>query len=284
VGGTDSDDQQLLLHRPKGGVRADHVTLVQPLVLVNDRIIMEAALAVRSYTNTQIKPLLETQIKYSFLPQSVPAYSANEYFNTLRKKFPDYSYKEATLNPTNPINRATDWEADIVNNFRQSPDRAEMVGERDTPNGRALYIARPMKIKDPKCLYCHDTAEMAPKTMIERYGSDNGFGWTLNDIQTAQIVTAPMQLPIQRARSVFAVFMLYLATIFVVIMLALNAMLIFMVTRPVNQLSKMATEVSLGKMDVGEFHASGKDEIAGLAESFGRMRKSLVEAIKMLET
>jgi HAMP domain-containing protein len=256
----------------------------QAEILENARIIMEAALAVRSYTNTQIKPPLETQIKYSFLPQSVPAYSANEYFNTLRKKFPDYSYKEATLNPTNPINRATDWEADIVNNFRQTPDRVEMVGERDTPNGRALYIARPMKIKDPKCLYCHDTAEMAPKTMIERYGSDNGFGWKLNDIQTAQIVTAPMQLPIQRARSVFAVFMLSLATIFAVIMLALNAMLIFMVTRPVNQLSKMATEVSLGNMDVGEFHASGKDEIAGLAESFGRMRKSLVEAIKMLET
>jgi HAMP domain-containing protein len=253
-------------------------------ILENARIIMETALAVRSYTNTQIKPLLETQMKYSFLPQSVPAYSANEYFNQLRKKFPDYSYKEATLNPTNPINRATDWETDIVNSFRRSPDLAEAVGERDTPNGRALYIARPMKIKDPKCLYCHDTPEMAPKTLVDRYGGDNGFGWKLNDILTAQIVTAPMQLPIQRAKSVFAVFMLSLATVFVVLMLALNAMLIFMVTRPVNQLSKMATEVSLGNLDVGEFQTSGKDEIAGLAESFGRMRKSLVEAIKMLET
>src|SRR6516165_969948 len=140
-------------------------------ILENARIMMETALAVRGYTNTQIKPLLETQMKYSFLPQSVPAYSANEFFKELRKKYPDYSYKEATLNPTNPINRATDWEADIVNNFRQSPDRAEVVGERETPNGRQLYIARPMKIKDAKCLYCHDTAETAPKTMIDRYGS-----------------------------------------------------------------------------------------------------------------
>ena len=136
-------------------------------ILENARIMMEAALAVRSYTNNQIKPLLETQIKYSFLPQSVPAYSANEYFNQLRKKFPDYSYKEATLNPTNPVNRATDWEADIVRYFRQSPDLTELIGERDTPNGRALYIARPMKIKDAKCLYCHDTPESAPRTMIE---------------------------------------------------------------------------------------------------------------------
>jgi HAMP domain-containing protein len=252
-------------------------------ILENARIMMEAALAVRTYTNTQIKPLLETQIKYSFLPQSVPAYSANEYFDQVRKKFPDYSYKEATLNPTNPANRATDWEVDIVRYFRQFPEKTELVGERDTPNGRSLYIARPMKIKDAKCLYCHDTPESAPRTMIERYGSDNGFGWKLNDILTAQIVSAPMELPIRRANTALAGFMVSLAGVFVVIFAALNAMLIILVTRPVNRLSKIADEVSLGNLEVADFQMSGKGEIAALSESFSRMRKSLIEAIKMLE-
>ena len=252
-------------------------------ILENARIMMEAALAVRSYTNTQIKPLLDTQLKYSFLPQSVPAYSANEYFGQLRKKFPDYSYKEATLNPTNPINRASDWEADIVRYFRQTPDQKEFVGERDTPNGRALYIARPMRITDAKCLYCHDTPEAAPRTMIERYGSANGFGWKLNDIVTAQIVSAPMQLPVKRAKTALAGFMISLGVVFVVIMLALNAMLIFLVVRPVNQLAKIADEVSLGNMDVPEFRHPGNDEIAKLSEAFKRMRRSVAEAIKMLE-
>jgi HAMP domain-containing protein len=253
-------------------------------ILENARIMMEAALAVRSYTNNQIKPLLETQIKYSFLPQSVPAYSANEYFSQLRKKFPDYSYKEATLNPTNPVNRATDWEADIVRYFRQSPEQTELVGERDTPNGKALYIARPMKIKDPKCLMCHDTPESAPRTMVERYGGNNGFGWKLNDILTAQIVSAPMQLPIRRANTAFAGFMVSLAAVFALVFAAVNAMLIFLVTRPANRLAKIANEVSLGNLEVEDFQISGKDEIAALSESFSRMRKSLVEAIKMLET
>ena len=54
-------------------------------IVENARIMMEAALAVRSYTSTEIKPLLSTQLKYSFLPQSVPAYSANQYFFHLRK-------------------------------------------------------------------------------------------------------------------------------------------------------------------------------------------------------
>src|SRR6202162_4018468 len=127
-------------------------------IMENARIMMEAAIAVRTYTATQIKPLLETQIKYNFLPQSVPAYSANAYFSQLQKKFPAYSYREATLNPTNPVNRATDWEADLVEEFRKSHDKKEIVGERDTPNGSTLFIARPMAVSRMACLCSHDSA------------------------------------------------------------------------------------------------------------------------------
>jgi HAMP domain-containing protein len=253
-------------------------------IMENARIMMEAAIAVRTYTATQIKPLLETQIKYNFLPQSVPAYSANAYFSQLQKKFPDYSYREATLNPTNPINRATDWEADLVEEFRKSHDKTEIVGERDTPNGRSLYMARPMKIGSPACLTCHDTAEAAPRTMIEKYGSANGFGWKLNDILTAQIVSVPTQLAVQRAHGVFVTFMISLATVFAVLAIAINALLIYVVIRPVNRLSELASSVSLGNSEIAEFPVSGKDEIAELSLSFNRMGRSLVEAMKMLRT
>jgi protein-histidine pros-kinase len=249
----------------------------------NARIMIDSATAVRTYTSTQIKPLLKTQMTYTFMPQSVSAYSANEYFKLLHKKYPEYSYKEATLNPTNPSDRATDWEADIVRIFRQTPDKTEIVDERDTPAGRALYIAKPLKISDPACLDCHDTPDRAPRTVIEQYGSANGFGWKVNDIVAAQIITAPMQLPIQRANHAFTAFMLSLAAVFVVLIVAINALLMYLVIRPVNQLSNIASEVSLGNLDVPDFQASGKDEIATLAESFRRMRRSLVEAIKMLE-
>lgn len=253
-------------------------------IFENARIMMEAALAVRGYTSAEIKPLLETQMKYAFLPQSVPAYSANQYFNQLRRKFPDYSYREATLNPTNPINRANDWEADIIQFFREHPQLAETVGERDTPNGRTLYIARAMKVAG-SCLGCHDTPENAPRTLVERYGSDNGFGWKVNDIVTAQIVSAPTQLPIQRSKSVFHVFMWSLAAIFAIVFLAVNLMLMRLVISPINRLSTMADELSLGNLNVPEFHVSRRaaSEIAKLSESFARMRKSLIEAIKLLE-
>jgi len=255
----------------------------QAEIMENARIMMEAAIAVRTYTATQIKPLLETQMKYSFLPQSVPAYSANAYFSQLQKAFPAYAYKEATLNPTNPVNRATDWEADLIQEFRKVHEKTEIIGERDTPNGRTLYMARPLKVSSPACLTCHDTVEGAPRTMVERYGDANGFGWKLNDIVTAQIVSVPMQLAVQRANGVFWTFMISLAVVFLLGIVAINLLLIFLVIRPVNQLSTMASSVSLGNSDITEFPVTGKDEIAELSLSFNRMGRSLVEAMKLLK-
>jgi HAMP domain-containing protein len=252
-------------------------------ILDNARVMMEAALASRSYTNTQIKPLLETQLKYTFLPQSVPAYAATEQFNDLRKNYPDYSYKEATLNPTNPRDRATDWEADIVNQFRNDTSKTELIGQRETPTGHAIYLARPIQIKDPACIVCHSTVAAAPKTMIELYGPANGFGWKVNDIIGAQIVSVPSTLPVQRANHTFRVFMLLLTLVFAFTFILLNIMLHTIVIRRVKQLSRLADEVSLGHLESGEFTSKSKDEIGVLTEALSRMNKSLIQAIKMLE-
>jgi protein-histidine pros-kinase len=224
-------------------------------------------------------------MKYNFLPQSVPAYSANEIFDIVRKKFPEYAYKEAVLNPTNPRNRANDWEVDIVNQFRSAADRPEMVGERDTPSGRSFYIARPMQIKAEGCLYCHSTVDAAPKTLVEKYGPANGFGWKLNEVIGAQIVSVPTDVPLARADRAFQTFMASLTAVFAFIFVVLNLMLWYMVIRPVTQLSRLADQVSQGEnMDAADFDVKSRDEIGVLTQSFNRMKRSLVQAMKMLET
>jgi protein-histidine pros-kinase len=255
-------------------------------ILDNARVMMESALSSRNYTNTQIKPLLETQLKYSFLPQSVPAYAATEQFNDLRKskKYTDYSYKEATLNPTNPRDRATDWEADVVNQFRNGQVKGdELIGERETPTGRSLYLARPIQITNAACLTCHNTVNEAPKTMIELYGPANGFGWKLNEIIGAQIVSVPSALPVLRANHTFKVFMLLLTLVLVVTFILINVMLHTIVVQRVKYLAKLADEVSLGQLESAEFKSKSKDEIGVLTQALARMNKSLVQAIKMLE-
>jgi protein-histidine pros-kinase len=250
----------------------------------NARLLMDTALAARTYTSTQVNPLLETQMKYTFLPQSVPAYSATEVFNDLRKKHSEYGYKEAVLNPTNPRNRATDWEADIITQFRGNKDSSEMIGDRETPTGPSFYVARPIRISNPACLRCHSTVDAAPKTMIERYGPANGFGWTLNDVVGAQIISVPTKVPLERARQAFQVFMGSVTVVFVIIGVVLNLMLWAVVIRPIGKLSHFADRVSLGELDMPEFERRSPDEIGALARSIGRMRTSMVQAMKMLES
>ena len=193
-------------------------------VLRNAGLMMEAALAVRGYTVSQVKPLIEAQLAEKFLPQSVPAYAASETFNTLRKKYPDFTYKEALLNPTNPRNKAVEWENDIVNSFRNTGMSAEVTGERDTAVGRMLYLARPIQIKDPACLVCHSVPAAAPASMVKLYGESNGFGWKHQEVVGAQVVSVPMALPIKNANDAFMTFMGSLAAIFVVTFVVLNIM------------------------------------------------------------
>jgi protein-histidine pros-kinase len=252
-------------------------------ILQNARLMMESALSARNYTISQVKPLLDTQMKYQFLPQTVPAYAATEQFNELRKKHPDYAYKEATLNPTNPRNRASDWEADVVNVFRNTSSTTEIIGERDTPTGRSLYLSRPIQIKSAACLTCHSTVDAAPKTMLDLYGNANGFGWKMEEIIGAQIVSVPMTVPIERAQKTFTTFMGSLALVFVAIFVLLNVMLYTMVIRRVTRLAGIADQVSLGNMDAGDFRTKSSDEIGVLTEAMGRMKASLVQAMKMLE-
>jgi len=256
----------------------------QEEVLTHARLLIAKANAVRGYTSGQITKLLETQMKYEFLPQSVPSYSAVEVLGALQKSYPDYLYKEATLNPTNPRDRAAGWEVDVVNQFRSNGELKEVVGERDTPAGRSLYLAKPLKITNPACLQCHSSVDAAPKTMVDKYGPANGFGWNLNETIGAQVISVPLSVPLQRAEQSFNVFIGSLIGVFVVVGIVLNLMIWLVVVRPVTLLSELADRVSQGDLNAPDFPAGSGDEIGVLAQSFTRMRNSVVQAMKMLES
>jgi HAMP domain-containing protein len=251
-------------------------------VLRNARLMMETALSVRAYTVEQVKPHLEKQLEEVFLPQTVPAYAATETLNNIQKKYRDYGYKEATLNPTNPRDRATDWEADLVQQFRRDSETKELVAERDGGTGRILYIAKPIKITNAACLQCHSVPSNAPASMIKIYGDANGFGWKHNEIIGAQVVTVPMDIPIQNADNAFKTFMVSLAAVFAVVFVVLNLMLSWLIIRPIRQMSQSADRVSTGDFDVPEFADGGRDEVAILGSSFNRMRRSLEKAMQMI--
>ena len=252
-------------------------------VLAQARLMMQAMSSVRKYTTMQLLPLLknEEDRTQTFLPQTVPGYAATENFGYLRAQFPDYSYKEATLNPTNPRDRAVDWEADIVMAFRNDSKLSELAGERDSATGRSLFLAKPLRATPP-CLECHSAPDAAPKSMLARDGSSTGFGWKDGEVIAAQVISLPLSVPLEIARAEFRTLLVYLAIVFLGSLAVLNAVLYFTIAKPAARLSDMANRISLGDLEVPELPVHGGDEIADLAGAFNRMRRSLVTAMKML--
>jgi HAMP domain-containing protein len=252
-------------------------------VLQNAQLMMQTALSMRDYTTKQIKPLLSgDKFQDTFHPQTVPAYAATESFTYLRNSYPEYSYKEATLNPTNPRDRPADWESDIIHYFRDNPNIKERHGSRDSVNGSSYYLAHPL-VAAPACLSCHSTAAAAPSAMVAIYGPTNGFGWQPNEIVGAQIVSVPASVPIKMADSAFKNLLLDMCIVALVTLFAVDFALILIVVRPVSKLSNLADRISKGELDEEQFPVHGKDEIAVLAGSFDRMRISMAKAMKMLE-
>ncbi len=252
-------------------------------VVQQAELMMASARSTRDYTSDQIKPLLlkNPEHEISFLPQTVPAFAATTIFNAMRKSYPDYSYREATLNPTNLIDRADDWESDIIHYFANHPGEKRLVVERETPTGRQLYLARPITAAK-SCLECHSTPDVAPAAMIRTYGSQNGFGWKLDQVIAAQIVSVPMSVPNRVADNAYRSLILFLIVTFLVTIAALDTALYLIVIRPLRRVSQSADRISKGETDLPELQPQGRDEIAEVTASFNRMHVSLAKALKML--
>ena len=253
-------------------------------VLQEAHLMLESSLATRKYTSKNIKPLIYALRPHDkvFHKETVPAFSATQHFNYLRQQFPDYSYKEPTLIPTNELDAPADWERDIIQYFRDHPSATEYYNERDAATGRVLYLAKPVNV-DMTCLDCHSTPEKAPAAMVKEYGKERGFGWEAGKVIGAFVVTVPMDVPIRRAHEAFQKMMIPLIVLAVAVLIAMNVAIRVLVIRPVTHLAQAADEISKGQVNAPDMDARGKDEVSMLAGAFNRMRRSLASAMKMLE-
>ena len=213
-------------------------------VRYNSQVMMDTALAIRSYTTDEIKPHLDPLNAETFLPQTVPAFAATETLHRLKDRYAGYDYKEAVLNPTNPRDKATEWETQLIEQFRSGKAEKEVTGVHGEGMQSALYVARPIQIKNPACLSCHSTPEAAPASMIKVYGEANGFGWKPDEIIGIQMVQVPMLYPLEKARQTYRTFMLSMLALFAAMFIAMNVALSGFVIEPMNRLNHKLEEMA----------------------------------------
>ncbi len=263
---------------------AEDIVASQALILI------ETMGSVREYTNDQVRPQMASfspdleDENREFLRETIPAYSAREVFENLRdrQQYRDFFYKEATLNPTNPRDKADSFEAKIVEEFRNNTERTETTGFRNIPGGKIFYVARPLAVEQASCLQCHSTPEIAPPSQIQTYGNKNGFGWELNEIVGARIVSVPASRVFGAARNLNFLVSGIIGLFLLIAIVLLNLFLKFTITNPLVSMARLSKKVSTGDMS-GEFEQQTNDEIGILAASLNRMKVSLQMAMDMLD-
>ncbi len=249
-------------------------------------LLIETMGSVREYTSTQVNPELapRLEVEEQFLPQTVPGYSAREVFENLRKRgdYSEFFYKEATLNPTNLRDKADRFETTLVNQFREQSGMKQLSGFRELPAGQIYYVARPISVSEESCLRCHSTPEAAPKSQLVTYGRENGFGWQLNEIVGAQIVSVPASTVLGNAHRLQFLVIGILSVGFLAAIAILNVFLKLSIVTPLKRMSAWSKQLSTGVLNT-DFEYKSNDEIGILAGSLNRLKVSLEMAMNMLK-
>lgn len=241
--------------------------------------LMNAALAVRAYTVDEVRPIVRDGSYENFHPQSVPSYAAQAVFRRLSTAEGTYSYREAALNPTNPNDLATSFEARIIQRFRQGDADGAVSGVRERDGVTQLYQARPIRIQDKACLECHSKPSRAPDSMLAKYGRDGGFGWEMGEVVGIQMLTVPIDNEFATIYEVLAIYFGILVILFVVVSIFVIRPLQRNVIRPLRELAESAERASL-RDDDDALPVRGAQEVRTLAVSINRLRRSLHVAMQ----
>ncbi|HSN78454.1 MAG TPA: DUF3365 domain-containing protein [Anaerolineae bacterium] len=241
-------------------------------VAARGAVLLETMNAVRSYTIDHVDPLLQmgATAQQEFVPEMVPAFAAREIFEHLREdqKFEDFFYKEAASNPTNLRDQADSFEADLLK-LMQQDTQAEYSAFRTREDEQVYYIARPMRVTSEQCLVCHGVPEDAPAGQLAEYGSENGFGWRVNDVIAAQIVYVPAEEVLRAASRSFAIAAGAMIATLALILIVVNILLHRDIIQPVAVLGGLARKLSTDELVSTDLQSEQLSRVVGRSDELG---------------
>ena len=156
------------------------------------------------FQDYQKSAIMELMEKDRFYPELSLEYLVSRVtWEIYEKKNPDsgLDFRQAALDPVNRKNFANEFEKKIINNFADNPSLPKQVGVMSTPEGKAYYLASPVRVWNKKCLECHGDPNDAPRFQTEIYGTDHGYNWEVDDVVAAKIVYVSLDRELERARN-----------------------------------------------------------------------------------
>lgn len=216
-----------------------------------------------------------------FIPELMSRFVVNRMeYEIFQETLEGYVFKQATLDPLWPDNKADAAEEEVIEYFASHPAEVEKQGIMDKDGERYFYTAKPIKVTKPFCLTCHGDPVDAPADQRDIYGTENGYNWKMDATVGTSIIYISIANTLKDAQqSALKIFSVGLGCLLVTI-ICIWVFLDRSVVAPIIRLSGSAKDISIGKNLCDSIHTDSNDEIGGLANSIDRMRISVNKLLK----
>jgi signal transduction histidine kinase len=171
------------------------------------RIYLSAMSGVKHYVSEELRPFFYQALPGRFIVEGMSrSFAASHVAARVEQEMQNYIYKNASLNPRNPRNRADDFEMRIIKRFIAEEGLKEWKGYVTKGDEHFYVVAWPGQRFTSDCLLCHSDPAIAPHELVERYGTEAGFHMKPGELADATLVYIPIGVPIAAARNVVLIF------------------------------------------------------------------------------
>jgi len=244
---------------------------------IKSDLVMNYAMASREFTRVSQSPLVRQLVEPDrFYPEIMSGFAtARGIYEEFEKTYPGYIFRQATIDPLHPVNKADAQELEIIQRFDADRNLGNQKGILVRDGVEVFYTATPFSVQSQNCLICHGDPANAPKDQIEIYGDTNGYWWNMDDMVAAFIVYVPVADAISSAKAMSLTLVLYGAGGIAIMLVIIGWFLNRDVVAPIVRLAERAEDFSLGENLDEPIDKSATGEVGVLAQSIERLRISL---------
>jgi methyl-accepting chemotaxis protein len=244
---------------------------------------MQSMESLRKYVGKELRPTINRELPNKFLLEGMSGfYVLRKVSYNLQEVQPNYIYKQASSNPLAIENRADYYEEWFLNQFRANEKLKELTGLRTDKSIPLYYIAKPVRVDRDECMKCHGDPSTAPQDQVAKYGTTSGYSYIMNSVVGANIIYVPASVPIAIATRSTIMVAIVFTTLFVILFIVINLLIRKSIIHPIESFVKTADQVSKGQFD-NKFEVKTDDELKTLADSFTRLKTSIVMLMDMMK-
>ena len=253
--------------------------------------ILDSRLAIHTYFSHQIKPKM-FQFTEHFRPKDYfePTWMSSTYAIREMGKYADqmgskeYYYKECAINARSPENEADGYEREFLKKLAEKPDLVSQSNIRYLDDKPYFAVLRRGEAMEESCLRCHSDPQIAPKGLVDIYGSERSFNRKVGDVVQAISIRIPLSTAYASANHFSLELSGLLLVLFVLLYLSHYYVIKKWLFDPIDTLREKAFLIAHKKEHLGEKIDIPKGrELKELAVAFNAMTENLREHTDHLE-